>query len=140
MQWEVVRVIEPQTVVQASSLLGCINSWLHQVFAQYANFLRCMSVFYWQLIFMYIDNQIYYGHLIDSENYDMTHKHSDLWEIFDNRYVCHLWIFLFISSQLAYQLQSLLKLITWKVKICLLILLKHCVKMEQSKHDCKGSN
>lgn len=39
-----------------------------------------------KLIFMYIDNELYYGHLIDSDNMEANHKHSDLWEIFDNRY------------------------------------------------------
>ncbi len=36
---------------------------------------------------MYVDNQEYYGHLVNSDNYDTSHKHSDLYQIFDNKYV-----------------------------------------------------
>ncbi|KAK2187715.1 hypothetical protein NP493_156g03050 [Ridgeia piscesae] len=37
-------------------------------------------------IFLYIDNQQYYGHLVNTENFDTTHLHNDLYQIFDNRY------------------------------------------------------
>jgi len=40
-----------------------------------------------QDIFLYIDNQQYYGHLVNTENFDTTHLHNDLYQIFDNRYV-----------------------------------------------------
>jgi len=40
-----------------------------------------------QDIFLYIDNQQHYGHLVDAENFDTTHLHNDLYQIFDNRYV-----------------------------------------------------
>ena len=36
---------------------------------------------------MYIDNQQYFGHLVNSENFETTHKHSDLFSLMDNRYV-----------------------------------------------------
>lgn len=44
---------------------------------------------YLQGVFMFVDNQVYYGHLLDSEKYETTHLHNDLYEIFDNRYVCN---------------------------------------------------
>lgn len=40
-----------------------------------------------QGIFMYVDNQRYYGHLVVSENFETTHKHNDLFALLDNRYV-----------------------------------------------------
>ena len=38
------------------------------------------------LIFMYIDNRVYYGHLTDSSNFETTHLHNDLYTIMDNLY------------------------------------------------------
>ena len=43
--------------------------------------------FFVQGIFMYIDNQQYFGHLVNSENFETTHKHSDLFSLQDNKYV-----------------------------------------------------
>lgn len=40
-----------------------------------------------QGIFMYIDNQKYYGLLVNSENFRAERAHGDLYEIFDNREV-----------------------------------------------------
>jgi hypothetical protein len=37
-------------------------------------------------IFMYVDNRVYYGHMTDSENYETTHLHNDLYAILDNQY------------------------------------------------------
>eukprot|EP00918_Siedleckia_nematoides_P034694 GHVU01075451.1.p1 GENE.GHVU01075451.1~~GHVU01075451.1.p1 ORF type:complete len:720 (+),score=75.26 GHVU01075451.1:2-2161(+) len=37
-------------------------------------------------VFMYIDNQVYYGHLVNSEFYNTTRLHNDLWMLFDNKY------------------------------------------------------
>jgi hypothetical protein len=42
---------------------------------------------------MYADNQAIYGHLTDSSNYDTSHLHNDLYEIFSNRYVSNKIIF-----------------------------------------------
>ena len=39
-----------------------------------------------QLIFMYVDNRVYYGHLTDSSNFETTHRHNDLYAIIDNVY------------------------------------------------------
>lgn len=36
---------------------------------------------------MYVDNLVYYGHLVDPSNYQTSHLHNDLYEIFDNKYV-----------------------------------------------------
>jgi len=39
-----------------------------------------------QVIFMYVDNRIYYGHLTDSSNFETSHLHNDLYTIVDNIY------------------------------------------------------
>lgn len=52
----------------------------------YDNDMVLCSTFRDKVIFIYVDNEIYYGHLVDSENYETTHKHNDLYMIFDNRY------------------------------------------------------
>ena len=36
-------------------------------------------------IFMYSDNQEYYGHLTDSTNYDVTRRNPDMYMLFDNK-------------------------------------------------------
>lgn len=38
-------------------------------------------------MFMYLDNQDYYGHLVYYDNFDTTHMHNDMYSIFDNPYV-----------------------------------------------------
>lgn len=37
-------------------------------------------------VFMYVDNQFYYGHLVNSAHYETSHVHNDLYSIFDNPY------------------------------------------------------
>ncbi|XP_050425318.1 procollagen-lysine,2-oxoglutarate 5-dioxygenase isoform X2 [Adelges cooleyi] len=37
-------------------------------------------------VFMYVDNQYTYGHLIDSETFDTTLKHPEVYQLFENRY------------------------------------------------------
>jgi len=39
-----------------------------------------------QVIFMYVDNRVYYGHLTDSSNFETSHLHNDLYAIVDNVY------------------------------------------------------
>jgi len=39
-----------------------------------------------QIIFMYVDNRVYYGHLTDSSNFETSHLHNDLYAIMDNVY------------------------------------------------------
>jgi len=39
-----------------------------------------------QLIFIYVDNRVYYGHLTDSSNFETSHLHNDLYTIIDNVY------------------------------------------------------
>ena len=39
-----------------------------------------------QIIFIYVDNRIYYGHLTDSSNFETSHLHNDLYAIMDNVY------------------------------------------------------
>lgn len=36
---------------------------------------------------MYVDNQFYYGHLVNSAHYETSHVHNDLYSIMDNPYV-----------------------------------------------------
>lgn len=36
-------------------------------------------------IFMYVSNRFDLGHLINSENYDLSHVHNELFQLFDNR-------------------------------------------------------
>jgi hypothetical protein len=33
-----------------------------------------------------VDNQFYYGHLVNSDEYNTTHLHNDLYELFNNKY------------------------------------------------------
>lgn len=35
---------------------------------------------------MYVDNQYTYGHLIDSETFDITLKNPEVYQLFENRY------------------------------------------------------
>lgn len=35
---------------------------------------------------MYIDNQYTFGHLIDSETFDITLKNPEVYQLFENRY------------------------------------------------------
>lgn len=35
---------------------------------------------------MYIDNQYSYGHLIDSETFDITRKNPEVYQLIENRY------------------------------------------------------
>ncbi|CAH8641938.1 unnamed protein product [Heterobilharzia americana] len=35
-------------------------------------------------IFMFVDNQMEFGYLINADNYTYNHLHNDLWQIFDN--------------------------------------------------------
>lgn len=37
-----------------------------------------------QNIFQFVDNQEYFGHLINAESYAFNHLHPDLWQLFDN--------------------------------------------------------
>jgi len=39
-----------------------------------------------QVIFMYVDNRVYYGHLTDSSNFETSHLHNDMYAIIDNLY------------------------------------------------------
>ncbi len=34
-----------------------------------------------------MDNLEYYGYLVNGDNYDTSHLHNDLYELFDNKYV-----------------------------------------------------
>ena len=43
--------------------------------------------FWLQGIFMILDNQEYYGQLVNSEDYELGKAHPDLYSIFDNREV-----------------------------------------------------
>ena len=36
---------------------------------------------------MYVDNQHYYGHLVRNSNFETHHKHNDLYNIFEKKYV-----------------------------------------------------
>ena len=36
---------------------------------------------------MYISNIDEYGHLLNGDNYEITHLHNDMFSIFDNRVV-----------------------------------------------------
>ena len=36
---------------------------------------------------MHVDNQEYYGHLVNPESFTTSHLHNDLYEIFENKYV-----------------------------------------------------
>uniref|UniRef100_T1IVE2 Fe2OG dioxygenase domain-containing protein n=1 Tax=Strigamia maritima TaxID=126957 RepID=T1IVE2_STRMM len=36
-------------------------------------------------VFMFVTNQVDFGHLINNENYDISHLHNDLYQVFDNR-------------------------------------------------------
>eukprot|EP00794_Sanderia_malayensis_P015035 gene15035-16588_t len=36
-------------------------------------------------VFMYITNMEYFGHLKDGDNYQTTHKHNDMYELFNNQ-------------------------------------------------------
>ena len=36
---------------------------------------------------MYVDNQKFFGHLVNSDNFETTHKHNDLYAMVENRYV-----------------------------------------------------
>ncbi len=47
----------------------------------------CKSSVLLQGIFLYVDNQKYFGHLVNSENFETTHKHNDLYSLMDNKYV-----------------------------------------------------
>ncbi|EUB62621.1 Procollagen-lysine,2-oxoglutarate 5-dioxygenase 3 [Echinococcus granulosus] len=35
-------------------------------------------------IFLFVDNQEYFGHLINPDTYKLNHLHNDMWQIFDN--------------------------------------------------------
>lgn len=35
---------------------------------------------------MYVDNEYTFGHLIDSETFDITHKNPEIYQLFENRY------------------------------------------------------
>lgn len=37
-------------------------------------------------VFMYVDNEYTFGHLIDSETFDITHKNPEIYQLFENRY------------------------------------------------------
>ena len=37
---------------------------------------------------MYVSNLHSYGHLINEENYETTHLHNDMYNLFHNRLVC----------------------------------------------------
>ena len=37
--------------------------------------------------FMYVSNLEEYGHLLNADNYETTHLHNDMYQIFDNRLV-----------------------------------------------------
>jgi len=39
-----------------------------------------------QVVFIYVDNRVYFGHLTDSSNFETTHVHNDLYAIMDNLY------------------------------------------------------
>ena len=60
--------------------------WLQQAF-MYVDIK--VNWFMWSLqqVFMYIDNQVYYGDLVNSDNFETTHLHNDLYSIIDNKQV-----------------------------------------------------
>ncbi|VDK32099.1 unnamed protein product [Taenia asiatica] len=35
-------------------------------------------------IFLFVDNQEYFGHLVNPDTYGLNHLHNDMWQIFDN--------------------------------------------------------
>ncbi|KAM7543296.1 hypothetical protein Aperf_G00000010617 [Anoplocephala perfoliata] len=35
-------------------------------------------------VFLYVDNRVDFGHLVNPESYNLNHLHNDLWQIFDN--------------------------------------------------------
>lgn len=37
-----------------------------------------------QGIFMYVTNMHTFGHILSTENYQTSHLHNDLWQIFEN--------------------------------------------------------
>lgn len=37
-----------------------------------------------QGVFMYLTNQHQFGHILSLENYQTSHLHNDLWQIFSN--------------------------------------------------------
>jgi len=37
-------------------------------------------------IFMFVSNRVDWGHLVNSDNFETTHKHNELYQIFDNRW------------------------------------------------------
>lgn len=37
--------------------------------------------------FMYVSNLEEYGHLLNADNYEISHLHNDMYQIFDNRLV-----------------------------------------------------
>jgi len=43
-----------------------------------------------QGIFMVLDNREYYGHLINAENFDISHLHNDMYSVFENEYTWQL--------------------------------------------------
>ncbi|KAM7543176.1 hypothetical protein Aperf_G00000010653 [Anoplocephala perfoliata] len=35
-------------------------------------------------IFLFVDNQEYFGHLVNPDTYNFSHLHNDMWQLFDN--------------------------------------------------------
>lgn len=37
-----------------------------------------------QYIFLFVDNQEYFGHLVNPDTYNFSHLRNDMWQIFEN--------------------------------------------------------
>ena len=37
-------------------------------------------------VFFFVSNRIEWGHLVNADDFDMSHTHNELWEIINNRY------------------------------------------------------
>ena len=44
-------------------------------------------ILYFQGMFMFVSNQVDFGHQTNSDNYDVSHLHEELYQIFDNELV-----------------------------------------------------
>ncbi len=50
----------------------------------YRKFFRFFTVFIFKGYFMYMNNEMNYGHLIDPENFNISLPQPELYEIFNN--------------------------------------------------------
>lgn len=45
--------------------------------------MRCYML---QDVFMYVNNRVDFGHLVNADNFDTSHANSEIYQIFDNRW------------------------------------------------------